>query len=607
MQVSARFVAAVMVAGCMGTAHAQFNDQWVTFQQNASMLGPSATTISNSNTETDMHWGDLDKDGWIDLVIVRKQPFTSTGKRTNLLLMNENGVLNDRTSVYAFRADVVGDQGFLTATNDRDVQIDDFNQDGWDDFVTATTLSDGDPKHIGHPRIYMNLKNTGSTWNGMRFENSRFPQLIHFSSGQAQNPRFCSVATGDVTGDGYPDLYFGDYDSSGAGGSQQGPNEDLNNRMLFNDGAGFFTDVTQTRLPNALINSAFGAASVIADMNGDSKLDIVRQTALNPPQEITVGYNNFFNVANGDGNFLSNGQTQQLATSLAPYHVNVVDLNNDGRLDVIESDDNSDRFLINTGNDSLGRVVWSSTKTFSFLTGGDDGFASNNIGADLDLDGLADVLICDVDVDIGGCGRRLHIYHNRGGSGPTLREERQSSGSGWVGVVGMTTSQMTGAHDVGIFDVDNDQDLDIILSRCDGTFAWMNLTDPGCPVPMKTGAGEVGCLSGVTAVTSFSGSQTTGGAFTINGTGFGPNQFGLEFSGWSVGGNVQSWGTIWPGPPNFLRTYSTTSGAGTMSLNHTVSAGMVGNTVWFQLVARDGGCGSDVVQAGDAVGVTFCP
>ena len=108
---------------------------------------------------------------------------------------------------------------------------------------------------------------------------------------------------------------------------------------------------------------------------------------------------------------------------------------------MVVSEDGLDRFRPNTGNDGLGRVIWSSAFTFTFPSGagyGDDGFASQSQIADLDNDGWNDVLISDVDVDIGGCGRRMHTYHNLGGTpgGPvTLREEAQQAGngSGWNG------------------------------------------------------------------------------------------------------------------------------------------------------------------------------
>ena len=160
LRIVSRGLTVALVAALFGntaTAQPPLDNRWVEFQKDNSHLDPSPTSISDSNNETDMAWGDLDKNGFIDVVVVRKQPYTTPGKRTNILLMNYNGVLENRTTQYASDSDVQGDNGFNTATNDRDVVIVDVDNDGWDDFVTATTLSDGNPKHIGHPRVYMNL------------------------------------------------------------------------------------------------------------------------------------------------------------------------------------------------------------------------------------------------------------------------------------------------------------------------------------------------------------------------------------------------------------------------------------------------------------------
>jgi len=212
----------------------------------------------NDDREKDYAWGDVDLDGDIDLVCVRKQPFTTTGRNINVLFMNEDGVLVDRTSEYATATDVAGDNGFLTPTNDRDIVLHDLDLDGWLDMITVTTLTDNSTKVLSHPRIYMNLGEIDGIWQGFRFENYRIPEM-HSTAG----PRFCSLAVGDLTGDGYPDLYFGDYDS----GSTQ--IYDYNNRLLINDGNAVFTDESTQRMTSEMLLSAFGAASNIVDMNND--------------------------------------------------------------------------------------------------------------------------------------------------------------------------------------------------------------------------------------------------------------------------------------------------------------------------------------------------
>jgi hypothetical protein len=400
----------------------------------------------NDVEEKDYAWGDLDLDGDIDLVCVRKEPFTSTGRNINVLFMNEGGTLVDRTAQYATATDVAGDNGFLTPTNDRDVVLHDLNGDGWLDMVTVTTLTDNTTKALSHPRVYVNLGEIDGIWQGFRFENDRIPQM-HDTAG----PRFCSLAIGDLTGDGHPDLYFGDYDS---GGTQI---FDFNNRLLVNDGNGFFADESSQRMDSEMLASAFGAASEIADMNGDGVLDVVKQTSLNAPQHVAITYNN----PNNEGVFSG----YDIIDELAPYFVTAGDLNGDGRMDLVVVDDGSDHYYLNTGNGGDGFANFD-----SITLENSDGFGGNAIIRDLNNDGHQDVIVTDVDVDISGCSRATHIYRNLGDV-PNITLSEQS--------VGISNAELQGVHDVAVFDINGDGWLDMVMGRCDSTEIWIQESPSG--------------------------------------------------------------------------------------------------------------------------------
>lgn len=441
-------------------ATAQFNNQWLKFQnQTASRLTLSPTQVSSNSIEVDMDVGDFDHDGDTDLAIVRKQPFTTGGKQTNLLLMNENGVLTDRSAQFASATDVTGDNGFLTPTNDRDLAIVDVDNDGWLDIVTATTLSFSDSKAVSHPRVYRNLgADPQGNWLGFKFENARTPQFFVFGSGVPFAPEFCAVSAGDVTGDGFADLYFTDYDAGG---------QDLNDRLLINNGAGFFTDESQLRMTSAMLQSGFGTSGSISDFNNDGKNDVMKSFA----GFVGIHYNNPANI----GHFTLDHSPWGAST----YHVAADDLNNDGRVDFITSDDGLDEVLFNTGVDALNRATWSSPKPYTFLPGAptDDGIGGSNHVFDFDQDGWKDTIHADVDVDIPGCGRRAHLYHNMGGTpgtSVTLREERETTNAGWVGAVGLTNNDLVGTYDEISLDVNNDGAMDLVLGRCSGTFVFIN-------------------------------------------------------------------------------------------------------------------------------------
>ena len=476
---------------------------WVTFvNETSSRLSAAGSVGATDDREKDYAWGDVDHDGDLDLVVVRKQPFTTPGKSAAVLFMNENGVLTDRTAQYASDSATPGDQGFLTPCNNRDVQLIDVDGDTWVDVVTATTISDGDPKYIGHPRVYRNKKADGlGNWLGFKYEEARIPAMLTKNGVAGKQPRFCSVAAGDLTGDGYPELWFGDYDSSGVGGgSPEGSNADFDDKLLINQGLanpGYFVDATDTRFSGLVpdgINakfpvSAFGAAGAIVDMNGDGWKDIVKQTSLNDPRYVGMAYNKVSNP----GFF----ETYDVVNQASPYFVSAGDLNNDNKLDLVITDDGSDRYLLNQGN--TGGIPTFLSFTFSFKNmqsnlpadkSDDDGFGSASRIVDLDMDGFRDVLIADVDVDITGCGRRLHIYRNLGGapgSNVTLQEQTEGTNCASFNgnpssclVASIPSDKLEGTFDVATMDIDGDTRPDLVIGRCTGTLVYRNVPPIDC-------------------------------------------------------------------------------------------------------------------------------
>lgn len=464
-----------------GLAHAQFNTlELVNETDERLILDP---TFEYLNLEKDITWGDFDNDGDVDVAVAIKFVGSIEGGWPNLLLMNEDGVLTDRTDEFATSSDLAGDDGFAAPSNDRNVEAMDVNNDGFLDLVTATTMSDDMDWTLGQPRVHLNLGNDqNGNWLGFKHEHLRIPEMFAIN-GSVANPRFCDIAWADFNGDGYVDLFYTDYDTPETSGTycidingdgdtndpgecQASPPEnssdDYNAKLLFNwgddpagPGPGYFYDTLNTVMTSSELSTDFGNAAEAADFNNDGKIDIAACNTLGA---------NIVEIFYNEGTTPGTDFNTDLVYSGAPYHFKVDDLDGDADMDMIIIDDSQDRYAINTGNGSDGRANFTTYVIGDSLSE----FGNTPSCFDLDNDGDLDCFVADVDADLPSfcpsTGRRSHLYENTGNVNELFVEN----------TLPIPSSELSASFDIAPVDFNGDGYIDIFQARCSGFSVWMN-------------------------------------------------------------------------------------------------------------------------------------
>jgi hypothetical protein len=284
---------------------------WVDWVDETQERLDATAQVCRTDTHEKDYWvDDFDQDGDEDLLVARKMEFSTIGGLPNLLLMNENGVLVDRTAQYI--------PSFSIADDSRDIVAFDANGDGWLDIVTATTWFDT-------PRLWISQ---GEDMNGDFL--GWIEDTAWFTPAFSPGPLFCAVNFGDVDNDTDLDLFFSDYDNT------------LEDRLLINDGTGKFTDETVARMSFEAYESQFGTANFIHDFNKDGWNDILKGGAGVTKLCINDGAGNFDQV--------------QIFPTIGAYMVRAADFNNDDRMDWYTVDDGFDYLYINNSTTGGGNL-----------------------------------------------------------------------------------------------------------------------------------------------------------------------------------------------------------------------------------------------------------
>jgi hypothetical protein len=367
----------------------------------------SSLPIPGANAQSmDLRAADLDGDGDLDLV------FANEGKPNNMLINNGAGSFTNAAN------------GWLPQEvhDSEDVAIADFDGDGDLDLVFCSE----DDVTLGVTNVHEFYLNDGTG---------------HFTVAAYQPPdsEANAVITADLTGDGLPDLLFGNNgpefflknngdgtfsdesttripafddttqdlllcDVDGDGDLDLVAGNEDNNRLYFNDGTGHFSDSTTTHLPQNL-NTETRKVSA-GDIDNDGDLDLFLANVRFIP---TKNPQNRLLLNDGTGHF-----TDATATQLPTDGDDTLD----GIFEDVDYDDDLDLVLANANlqvnspqkiylNDGAGYF----TNTPNLLPGNIITPALGVIAADLTGDGVRDLFFCVRNLNGSAAQRALFFKH----------------------------------------------------------------------------------------------------------------------------------------------------------------------------------------------------
>jgi uncharacterized protein (DUF2141 family) len=287
-------------------------------------------------------------------------------------------------------------------------------------------------------------------------DHSLFLAQALFGSGGAW-PR--SVAVGDLNGDGKPDLVVTNACPVTDATCFQAAFPTTNGAVgvLLGNGDGTFQ-------PVVTYNSGgeFPSSIVLADVNGDGKLDLIVANECIPGNCAYSGVS--VRLGNGDGTFQSpvsyrSGGYQESDDDVAQSSVAVGDVNGDGKLDLVVENQCAFNTTEYCGNGTVGVLLGNGDGSFQpavvYDSGGDWPY-SVALG-DLNGSGRLDIVVANCGpIDSNGCGSGMVGVLMNNGKGGFQPAVLYSSG---------------GAAATGIFvaDVNGDGKLDLLVANYCGS------------------------------------------------------------------------------------------------------------------------------------------
>ena len=390
---------------------------------------PGATTASFATQQTfatgtgpfSVTTADLNGDGRPDLVVANSES-------------NTVSVLMNTTAAGATTASFATQQTFATGTGPVSVTTADLNGDGRPDLIVAD-------EGANEVSVLLNTTAAGAT-------TVSFATQETFATGSA--PR--SVTTADINGDGLPDIITADYGSAEVS-------------VLLNTtapGATTASFAAQT----TFATGAQPSSVAVADLNGDGLPDII--TANYGSANVSV----LLNTTAPGATTSSFAAQQTIATGNGPRSVTAVDLNGDGRPDLVVGNYNSFDLSVLLNTTVPGATAVSFAPQQTHLTG--NGPFSLAIG-DLNGDGLPDIAVANYTSGTVGVLLNTTSYVEATAAGVPSPDFIQAA----------APAAGTNPYSVTVADINGDGRPDLVVANfgSDTVSVLMNTSVPGSATP----------------------------------------------------------------------------------------------------------------------------
>ena len=307
----------------------------ISFDYYTSEFGYNLTSVyippvlfSTSTMDYGVRLIDINNDGLVDMV-------KSFGSSNSTWINNKTGWIN---SSWIIPVQITDSSGY-----DQGVRFEDVNNDGLVDILKSKDSS---------RMIFLN--------NGTSFVyNNSWTIPIDFVTGTTDQ----GIQIVDVNGDSKPDLIQA---------------KDGVKTVYLNTGSGWVS--SNWTVPVEFINGTADTGARFADINGDGLIDIIRATASGNIQRVYLNTGSGWTIDN-TWNIPVNFTT----TTNTDNNVRLVDVNNDGLMDILYSNTNA---YINNGTGWVQNNSWVSPESFL-----DGTVNSGRRLADVDGDGYTDLVV----------------------------------------------------------------------------------------------------------------------------------------------------------------------------------------------------------------------